>query len=65
MGHLAYIKRIKPFRKEKKMLRIFADALLLVTRQAPMPAHSNRRPANPDIEEARNRRTVPSQLTGL
>jgi len=40
------------------MLRIFADALLLVTRQAPMPTHSNRRPANPEMEEARNRRPV-------
>lgn len=47
------------------MLRIFADALLLVTRQAPMPAQANRRPANPDLEEARNRRPVANPGTGL
>lgn len=40
------------------MLRIFADALLLVTRQAPLPRNDHRRASNPEIEEARLRRAA-------
>jgi hypothetical protein len=56
MADIPYISCMSSETKEHHMLHIFADALLIATRQSPMPRHATAPRPTPKAEEATTRR---------